>query len=428
MCFLLFYFLAVFFLSRLICALLLKLSCLHKQAYSKPEAKTDMPTTTLSPTLTPTPTKPISRTASPSPKISLPTANNMESEHQKKSKTPETEWDYQKKRHAYLSWAMVKTVAQVNSRQQRFKRLISEAHHENVTRLLDNYSLQILPNFAAFELCPSGYIDSSTNSGGDNIVQVLENTQTVLPIAKLLPKNQEVQGAMNITWIKVLNFYYQLVQRCQWHKKSLEVSWSDWNLHYHAATPTLYLKVQAMHAFLSTQFLAFKECQSPPFPRFNLQQQTGHLYRLISLNPSNLEQHLTAGECELTLIWHSMCHAPILTSGPEDQLTGYFAFNHRPLQIPLQAAYYSTGINVFHVDTTTAKLAKLQQEWVMLIEDCHDYRHVNEKSMYRSVASHSSKAQKNLQMSAKLIKQLNESVRSLATVFGVNKKEVRGHF
>ena len=395
-----------------------------KLAHSKPVTNTDSPTTTP----VPASTKPITHAVTPSPKISLSMVNNVETEDQKKSKPPlETERD-QQKRHIYLSWAMVRTALQTKTCQQQLKRLISEAHHENVTRSIDNYSLQILPNFAALELCPS---DTNTNAiAEDNsIIQTLENTVAVLPIAKLLPKNQEVQGAMNLTWIKVLNFYYQLIQRSLWQKKSLEVSVSDWGLRYHAATPTLYLKVQAMHAFLSSQFLAFKECQLPLLPQYSLQLQiaSGHLYKQAGQKPSNLEQHLSAGEYELTLIWYSGGHAPTTGCGQEDQLTGYFAFNHRPFQVPLQGAHDSTGIDVFIVSTTITKVAKLQQEWAVLAEKCQSYLQMKENSFYRPFSVRSPKPKRGVQLPEGLVKELAEAVQNIAIVFGIKKKEVE-HF
>ena len=354
----------------------------------------------------------------PSPKISLSAAaNSMEA--RRSSKTREPDWDRQKKRNTYLSWAMVKTALQTSACQQLLKRLTSEAHQETVTKTVDRRSLQAMPDFAAMELC----LVTDGDERSEDIACCLADSVTVIPVERLLPRNQVVQGVWSLTWIKVLNYFYRLLQRCLWQKTSLDVSGSDWGLHYHAATPSLYVKARAMYTFLSAHCVPFKECLFPPVPLYVI-QQASHTHKLVSQNPSSLEQHLVAGECEVVTDWQQGSHTLLIHGREEDQVVGFFAFNVRPLHVPLQVAYHTTGVEVFVIHITLSELAQLRRQWAVLAEGSHAYLQMKESSMYGPMSGRSPKRKKNAQPPEELLKQMADGVANMARVFGVTKKEV----
>ncbi len=402
------YYLSVF-PSRLSYDVLLKLSELYRSiATTKPPvdpgAYVNTPAAT-PPTTTAVLTS-VSHAQISSPKISLSAPDSVEIH--KSPKSQDSDWVRQRKRSMYMSWAMVKTACQVSACQQQLRKLISEVHVESMNKTLDSYSLQILPEFAAMEICSSA-------GGSEDIAEVLAERVMTWPIIKLLPRNQTVPGVMELTWIRVINYYHRLLQRCMWQKTSLEASGSDWGLHYHGVTSELYVKAHAMQVFLSVQFPPFRECQFPPVP-----QHSSHAHKLISTNPSNLESHLLAGECELTVTWQPRCYG-----SKHDQVKGFFAFNQRPLQVPVQTAFHNTGIDVFITCTSFSKLADLRQEWAGLVEGSHAFLQQKEASMYRLVSARSPRPKKLAQPPEELVKRMTRAVSNMTKVLGVTRKEVK---
>lgn len=290
-----------------------------------------------------------------------------------------------------------------------------------MTQTLNSRALQNLPDFALLELCP--HSDSTSDC---DILESLIRKATVLPIQNLLPHNQLENDTKNLTWIKILNYYYRLSQRCIWQKTSLQISGSDWGLHYHSATPSLHLKTRAMYMFLSAHFALFKAtCMVPPLPQYSV-QHLGHVYKLVSHNPFQLEQHLVAGEAEVSLLWHRdslplLFHMNAPSVPGPDRLMGYFAFNVRAVLSPVQSAFHVLGIEVHVIHTTLTELTALHQVWSDLVESCQAYLQLRE--LNRPV-SRSPKRKKVLLPPKELVKQIANAVRSVARLLKVKTKQV----
>ena len=335
----------------------------------------------------------------------------------------DTDWERQRKLEAYLAWAMIKTALQVSASQLAFRNLISASHQDNMTKLLNDRALQNLPDFAFLEI--DACVDS-TSGIDDDILHCLTKNTVVLPVHRLLPRNQ-FKNTKNLTWIKVLNYYHHLTQRSVWQKTSLQISDSDWGLHYHSATPSLHLKSRIMYMYLSNHCSQFKAtCLIPPLPHCSI-HHLGQIFKIVGRNHTKSELFLTAGDTDLSLIWHGdplplLFHSNVATLPGCEMLTGYFAFNVHTLQCPTQNTLQSLGIEVHVIHTTLAELSELHQTWLDLEENCRVFLQHKDK-LVRPVSR--SKHKKHLNPPECLMKQMANAVREMAGLFKIKAKEVR---
>ena len=335
------------------------------------------------------------------------------------SRISESEWERQRKKDSYLAWGLIKSALQVSASQQALQNLVSSLHDENMSMPLSVRAIRSMPDFAYLDIC--AYIDSVGKRSPS-----LNKKTAILPVHDLLPQDQ-FKSTSNLTWIKVLHYYYCLVQRCVWHKTSLHVPDCEWGLHYHSATADLHLKAKVMCTYLSNHCTPFRtSCAIHPLPRF-LVQHSGQVHKTASHNPTKPEQHLIAGEKELSLLWHGdplplLLHQEVGCSVPaSERVTGYFAFNICAVPSPVTTSLHSLSMEVHVVHTSLSELSRVHQMWVDLEESCQTL--MLHKQVGRS-ASTSSKGTELIQPSEQLVKQMDDAVSGIAALLKVEVKPV----
>ena len=328
-------------------------------------------------------------------------------------------WDKEHWKEGYLAWCMIKLALQTSTAEKSFQALVLTVQNNDLTKPLSDRVLQDLPDFALHELCPQS-----------EAMDILMSQIDILPIESHMPSKQQ-RLDVGLNWFKIINYCYRLIQRCYWQKAPLDLSTSEWNLHYHSMTPFLHTKAKAMVSFLSAHCSSFKACLIPPLPRSAFQQGIGVLPKKIS----SCEPHLTAHESEVVIYWHKDNHPvvpscdsvpisePILES---DRITGYFAMNHRSVQYPNNSDSHYLGLETHIVHISNKKLSELHESWKELTRRVNAY--LEAKANTRPVSRSPSKQKKKdamMQPPEELVKAVAEGVKKAAKIFGKRKtKEV----
>ena len=359
-----------------------------------------------------------------SSRLSLKTSQ-QELEREKTHKA-EREWAKEREREAYNAWALVKTALQTQTAAHNLQLLTSELHNQEATKLIPDKVLAELPDFTLLDLCQSKDVLSALTTG-------LE----VPPIQTLAPRSQLPQPAgVTVSWFKVAVYAEGLMQQCFWQKASL-ASDTDWGLHYHSLTASVYTKCCAVVEFLSKHFSHFAKKSTLPSPPSLLLSSTPSSSSILpatplppallsgqSVIPPQAEAHLTAGDSEVSVVWYRpfpSCHSP-----SSDTLIGLFALNSKTMKTHPPPNIGTSGVQVFPVTTSISALSALHSSWEELAvaaKAFHDMRAAS-RPVSRS-PSKRKKSEKVLKTPPELQSKLTQGVQLLCATFGLQRTEVR---
>ena len=357
-----------------------------------------------------------------SSRVSLKTSQ-QELEREKTHRA-EREWAKEREKEAYNAWALVKTALQTQTAAHNLQLLTSELHNQEATKFIPDKVLAELPDFALLDLCQSKDVLSALTTG-------LE----VPPIQTLAPRSQLPQSA-GVSWFRVAVYAERLMQQCFWQKASL-ASDTDWGLHYHSLTASVYAKCCAVVEFLSKHFSYFaKKSTLPPPPSLLLSSTPSSssvppatplplgLLSGQSVVPPQPEAHLTAGDSEVSVVWYKpfpSCHSP-----SSDTLIGLFALNSKAIKTHPPPNIGTSGTQVYSVTTSISALSALRSSWEELAvaaKAFHDMRAAT-RPVSRS-PSKRKKSEKALKTPPELQSKLTQVVQLLCATFGLQRTEVR---
>lgn len=349
--------------------------------------------------------------------------SQQELEREKTHKA-EREWAKEREKEAYNAWALVKTALQTQTAAHNLKLLTSELHNQEAMKLIPDKVLAELPDFALLDLCQSKDVLSALTTG-------LE----VPPIQTLAPRSQLSQSA-GVSWFRVAMYAERLMQQCFWQKASL-ASDTNWGLHYHSLTASVYAKCCAMVEFLSKHFSQFaKKSTLPPPPSLLLSSTPSSssippatplplgLLSGQSVVPPQAEAHLTAGDSEVSVVWYRpfpSCHSP-----SSDTLIGLFALNSKAIKTHTPPNIGASGTQVYSVTTSISALSTLHSSWEELAvaaKAFHDMRAAT-RPVSRS-PSKRKKSEKALKTPPELQSKLTQAVQLLCATFSLQRTEVR---
>ena len=318
---------------------------------------------------------------------------------------------------------MIKSALRLSTARQSLQGLTASANNPEMTKPLPDKVLHDMPDFIILELCP----ESAT-------LRTLSSHSGLIPLNSLLPSLQ-YRSNTAINWFKIVNYYSRLLRRCYWQKVALHLPDSDWGLHYHQATPTLYIKAKAVLAFLSVNCPNFKSCQMPPLPQLTMLPSGGISPWASNAATSHLhrEPHLMAGEADVTIFWYRSPLPPILHAAdpthkphpPSDRIVGYFAMNAKSVNFPVQSEPHLLGIDTHVCHTSLSQLKELHEKWEELSKAVKVYQEARNslRPISRSPAKQR-KAEKSLHPPEELVKSVSEAVKDAACFFDSKAKEV----
>ena len=342
-----------------------------------------------------------------------------------KTHKAEKEWAKEREREAYNAWALVKTALQTQSAVHNLQLLTSELHNQEATKPIPDKVLAELPGFALLDLCQS-----------KDLLSALTTSLEPPSIQTLAPGSQLPQPA-GVSWFRVAVYAEGLLQQCFWQKATL-VSDTDWGLHYHSLTASVYTKCCAVVEFLSKHFSHFvKKSTLPPPPSLLLSSTPSSssvppatplpptLLGGQSVTPPQTEAHLTAGDGEVSVVWYRpfpACHSP-----SSDTLIGLFALNSKAIKTHPPPNVGTSGAEVYLVTTSVSALSTLHSSWEELAvaaKAFHDMRAAS-RPVSRS-PSKRKKSEKALKAPpAELQSKLTQAVQLLCATFGQQRTEVR---
>ena len=352
--------------------------------------------------------------------------SQQELETEKMSKA-EREWVKERGREAYYAWALTKTALQTQTAIHNLQLLTSELHNEGATTPIPDKVLTDLPDFALLDLCQSG-----------DLLNVLATSLEEVPIEALAPSAQLANPA-GVSWFRVAVYASHLLQQCFWQKSAVS-SDTDWALHYHSQTASVYAKFNAVVMFLTRHFTQFARNSSLPPPPSLLSSFTSCRPPATStpggqsVAPpvvsgaagAGSEPHLTAGDTEVMVVWHrpfptSSTHQP----PSSDVLHGLFALNFKAIKTHPPANIVACGAEVYCVKTSLSALSALHDSWEELAVASKAY--LDTKATSRPVSRSPSKQKKSerpVKTPPELQSKLVQSVQMLCATFNLQKKEV----
>ncbi len=331
-------------------------------------------------------------------------------------------WDLGGKEN-YLAWCMIKSALRLTTARQSLQGLAASASNPDMTKPLTEKALHDMPDFILLELCPES-----------PALRALSSRAGLLPIESLLPSRQH-RPNLSISWLKVINYYNHLLRRCYWQKVALQLPDSDWDLHYHYATPRLFAKARAVLAFLSALCPHFKSCLMPPIPQLSmLPSGTFSPWAGSAVTPHiHREPQLMAGDADVTIIWYRSFLPPILSAADptykphpsSDRIIGYFAMNLKPVNFPIHAEPYLLGIDTHVCHTSLSKLKEMHEDLEELSKAVKAY--MDARSSIRPVSRSplkQRKAEKSAHPPDELVRSVRKAVKDISCFFDSKAKEV----
>ena len=332
----------------------------------------------------------------------------------------EREWTKERARDSYLAWVMIKTAQYNLDIMRNLQILVSEFHKEENTKQISDKILEDLSDFALLELCPQV-----------EYIQLLTYSSEVPPIEMLSPSTQ-CTCTTGFNWFKIAGYFNTLLQQCYWQKAALNLSHSQWGLHYHTLTPLIYPKCRALLSFLNTHCQQFaKTCKLPPLPvplvlQPSQQKRTSSAGVSISAQPgggSPLDCYLTAVDAELTVLWTKPFLVPSrkeYDSNVNDFTVGYFAMNLKSVRTLNPGNLGSYGFESQVVTVSTTSLTELYTLWEDVALSTKAF--LDTKPIVRPISrspSKQKKSEKGLKVPPELVKRVEDAVYQLAEVFNL---------
>ncbi len=240
------------------------------------------------------------------------------------------------------SWLFLKLASRTDQYMEILNQFVSQVSNEEATKPLLLRILSELPDFVLAYLSPISPENKS-----------LWTSVSVPSLKTLLPSSQ-TPCTSGLTFIKLAGHLRELLSQCFWQKASLGLTASNWCVHTHTLSHQVYPLVKALCVFLSTHSAHLRGLKPPTLPG-------------ARVTP---EQHLTASENELTVVWTS----PYPTEALPEAIVGYFALNAKPIRsgsVGSDALLQGVGCHV--IKTTLTSLEEVGKMWEDLGELMNKY-------------------------------------------------------
>ena len=277
---------------------------------------------------------------------------------------------------------------------------VSQVNNDESVKPLPLKVTSELPDFAVLDLCST-----------EELTTLLTYSAKPPPVKSLLPSSQTVVTT-GLNMFKIAGLFRQLVEMCSWQKPSLGLSDSNWELHHHTLTSSLYPKAKALLDFLSTYSQQFRSLKIPPIPA-----------SLFPVKPSTPEPHVMAGDTELTVVWTNPF--PLDSTGYD--IVGYFALNAKSIRSQSASNSSQTGgVDTHTVRTTVRELEELCRQWEELGEMASTF--IEGRSSTRPMSrspTKQKKSEKTLKVPPEIVDGCARAVDGLKAVLGLKSTEVR---
>ncbi len=292
------------------------------------------------------------------------------------------------------AWLFLKLASKTEQYMELLNQFVSQVSNEEATKPLLPRVFSDLPDFVLAALCPVSSDTASLWSG-------LE-----LPPLSLLPSSQ-TPPTTGITLIKLASQLKELLMQCFWQKASLGLTTSNWSIHTHTLSQNTYPLIKALCAFLSTYSTHLKGLKPPVLPGAK----------------TSPEQHLTASENELTVLWTSPYPAEALPGA----VVGYFALNAKSIRSgSVSSDTLLQGVGCHVIKTTLAALEEVEAMWTELGELMTGYLDNKTRPVSRS-PSKQKKSERGVKVSQETIEASTRAVDCLKTLLGVTTSKVRSY-
>lgn len=280
---------------------------------------------------------------------------------------------------------------------EALNQFVSQVSNEEATKLLLPRLSCELPEFVLAHI-------SSTVFSPE--IASLWTSVTLPSLKSLLPSSQAPHTA-TLTLIKLASQLRELLSQCFWQKASLGLTTSNWSLHTHSLSLHMYPLIKALCVFLSTHSGHLKGLKPPTLPSVR----------------GSPDQHLTATENELTVLWTS----PYPTEALPGAVVGYFALNAKSIRSgSVGSDALMQGVACHVIKTTLTSLEEVANMWTELGELMNGYLDNKTRPVSRS-PSKQRKSERGVRVSQETIDASTHAVDRLKALLGVTTSKVHTH-